>query len=92
MQGRACHAVEDPGVLDQGRSGGQYGDARAAALQQRNPDFAFEDPDGGGQGLLGQVKPSGSAGEAAFLGDGDQVVEFVQVEAHLNALRLDGGR
>ncbi|GAA3211697.1 hypothetical protein GCM10020256_10680 [Streptomyces thermocoprophilus] len=91
-QGGAGHAVEDTGVLDQGRSGGQRGDARAAALQQRDSDFAFEGPDGGGQGLLGQVEPGGCAGEAAFLGDGDQVVEFVQVQAHLNASRLDGGQ
>ncbi|GAA3207862.1 hypothetical protein GCM10020256_03830 [Streptomyces thermocoprophilus] len=83
LESGACRATQDAGVLDQGGAGGQQRHAGGGALQQGYAHFAFQDADGGGERLLGQVQTGGGAGDAAFFGHRDQVLQFVQVQAHL---------
>ena len=60
-------------------------DAAGAALQQFDPDFQFQISDLSAQRRLRRVQPPfGGVGEAALLGDGDEITKVA--ELHWNAI------
>jgi hypothetical protein len=67
-------------MIEKRSAGGRQLDAAGAALQQFDPDFQFQISDLSAQRWLRRVQPPfGGVGEAALLGDGNEVTKVAEL-------------
>lgn len=82
VQGGERLGAERPGVVDEGLPGRGRGHVLVAPVQEPDADVPLQGADGGAERLLAQVQPFGRPGEPALLGDGDEMLQLAQVQAH----------